>query len=188
MKIDSPLTGSHVGSCTNTTAGWAANLLLTIHGVTATALHGDLVLLGDLGNGGLFQGQRDHDQVTFTTAGPDEQFTIAWEGTIAGGELSGTYVVKYDRVDAEPALRQPAGIWSCKLVRSFGSPNPDDAQWVWVYHDGNEEGPFTTEAFVERLNLGQWPANAIVALNDQTFWSTAAACLEKVQAEAAARN
>jgi hypothetical protein len=41
MKIDSPLTGSHVGSCTNTTAGWAANLLLTIHGVTATALHGD---------------------------------------------------------------------------------------------------------------------------------------------------
>ena len=57
---------------------------------------------------------------------------------------------------------------------------------MWVYHDGNEEGPFTTEAFIQRLNGGQWPANAIVALNDRTIWSTTAACLEKIQAEAAA--
>ena len=189
MKPHSPLVGWHVGRCTSTAAGLTANLILSIHGVTATTLHGELVLLGDLGGGGMFQGLRDHDQVTFTTEGLDEQVTIAWEGTIADSELSGTYVVRCGQVDVAPAMRHQEGIWSCRLAKSFGSPNPDEAHDVWVYHDGNEEGPFTTEAFIERLNGGQWPANALVALNDRTVWSTTAGCLEKLQAEAtAARN
>jgi hypothetical protein len=53
----------------------------------------------------------------------------------------------------------------------MGTPNPDAAQSVWVYHDGKEEGPFTAEAFNQRLNAGQWPPNAIVGLDDRTEWS-----------------
>ena len=183
------LAGWHVGSCTNTAAGLTANVILSIHGLTAATLHGELVLLGDLGGGGLFQGLRDHDQITFTTTVPNEQVTIMWGGTISGSKMTGAYVVRCDQVDVAPALRHQDGIWSCRLARSFGSPNPDEAHDVWVYHDGNEEGPFTTAAFIQRLNGGQWPANAIVALNDRTVWSTTAACLDKIQAEAeAARN
>ena len=70
----------------------------------------------------------------------------------------------------------------------MGPPNPDDAHRVWIYHNGIEEGPINPADFNQRLLAGQWPPNAIVGLDDHTTWSTVAACLVKIQAEAAARN
>jgi len=94
----------------------------------------------------------------------------------------------HDSPDITLAQRQQQGIWSCKLVRQMGKPNPDDALFAWVYHDGNEDGPFNPEEFNQRLISGQWPLNAIVSINDQTSWSTEAACVDRIQAEAAGRN
>jgi len=70
----------------------------------------------------------------------------------------------------------------------MGPPSPDDALRVWVYHHGSEEGPINPEDFNQRLLAGYWPPNAVVGFNAQTRWSTVAACLEKFQAEVAARN
>ena len=44
------------------------------------------------------------------------------------------------------------------------------------------------EDFNRLLLADHWPPNAIVGLNDQTYWSKAAAYLEKLQAEVAART
>jgi len=188
MKPNSPLVGWHVGTCTNTTEGFSANLLLTIYWATDTTLHGELALFGDLAGGGAFQGAIDNGQVTFTTAVPAAQVAITWRGTISGGALAGDYVVRCDNPKIKPASRHQVGVWSCKLIRSLSAPDPDEASAVWVYNDGTEEGPLTAEAFDQRLNDGEWPPNAIVGLDDRTTWSTVAACLEKIIALAAARN
>lgn len=69
-----------------------------------------------------------------------------------------------------------------------GDPNPAEANAAWVYHDGNEAGPFTTEVVTQRLNAGHWPAHAVAGLNDRTTWFTAAEWLEKTKSGTAARN
>jgi len=188
MKNYSPLAGWLVGTCTNTTVGMTANLMLTIYGTPDAKVHGDLALFGDLGGGGAFQGLITSDHITFTTTVPAEQIVIEWQGAILGGHVNGTYVARCDHPGIDPALRHQEGVWSCNLVRNMGAPNPHEANTVWVYHDGNEDGPFTAEAFVQRLQAGQWQPNAILALNDRTIWSTAADYLAKLQADAAARN
>jgi len=188
MTPPSPLPGWHVGTCTNTTAGMTDNLVLTVYGVTIPTFHGELALGGVLGGGSPFQGTIANGQVQFTTIVPAMQLAITWQGIITGTGLSGSYVVRWDNPEVKLAQRHQQGVWSCKLVRPMGPPNPDDAHRVWVYHNGAEEGPINAEDFNQRLLAGCWPPNAVVGLNDQTAWSTVAACLEKVQAEVAARN
>ena len=188
MKTLSTLVGWHVGTCSNTTMGATANLLLTLYGVTKTTLHGELELSGNLEGDGAFQGTIDNGQVSFVTTVPAAQVAITWKGIISGSSLSGTYVVQCDNPDVAPAFRHQEGIWSCRLVRPRGDPNPEGANSAWVYQDGTEEGPFSWDVLSQRLMVGQWLPNAIVGFNDRTTWSTATACLEKIQAEAASRN
>ena len=188
MKSFSPLVGWHVGTCTNTTVGATDNLMLTIFGVTDSTLHGELTLAGVLGGGSAFQGTIANNQIRFTTVTPAAQFAVTWQATLSDEGVTGTYVARFDDPEVRLAWRQQQGIWRCKLIRPLGAPNPDDAQRVWVYYDGSEEGPFNAEEFNQRLASGQWPPNAIVGLNDQTSWLTAADCLDKLQAEAATRN
>ncbi len=188
MNINSTIVGWNIGTCSNTTMGATANLLLTVYGVTETTLHGELELSGNLEGGGAFQGTIDNGQVSFVTTVPAQQVAITWKGIISGSTLSGTYVVQCDNPDIAPAFRHQEGVWSCRLVRPRGDPNPEGANSAWVYHDGTEEGPFGGDEFAQRLTSGQWPPNAIVGFNDRTTWSTATACLEKIQAEAASRN
>ena len=188
MKSHSPLVGWHVGTCTNTSAGLTANLMLTIYGVTVSTIHGELALAGALGGGSPFQGTLANGQVRFTTVAPAEQFAITWQANILDTCLSGTYVVRCDNPEVKLAWRHQQGIWSCKLVRPMMAPNPDDAHRVWVYHNGVEEGPLNSEDFNQRLISGQWPPNAIVGLNDQTIWSTVADCLEKIRFDFASLN
>ena len=102
--------------------------------------------------------------------------------------VSGSYVVRCDSPEVGLELRHQQGIWSCEFIRAIGAPNPDDAHRVWVYHDGVEEGPINSEDFNRGLLAGQWPPNAVVGLNDPPTWSTAADCLQRIQAEVAARN
>ena len=180
--------GWHIGTCTNRTAGITANLLLAVYGATDSTFHGELALFGDLGGGGAFQGTIQNGHISFSTTVPTAQVAIIWKGVLSGNELTGSYVVRCDNPEAEPALRHQEGIWSCKLVRPLGDPSPDDAHRVWVYHNGNEEGPLNAEDFNQRLISGQWPPNAIVGLNDQTTWSTVADCLEKIRADSASQN
>ena len=188
MKHNFPLIGWHVGTCTNTTVGMADNLVLTVYGVTDSTLHGELAFAGVLGGGGPFQGTIVNNQVRFTTVSPAEQFAIIWQGTVSESGLSGSYVVCYDNPEVKLAQRHQQGVWSCKPIRAMGAPNPDDAHRLWVFHNGNDEGPINPEDFNQRLLAGDWPQNAIVGLNDQTTWSTVATCLEKAQAEVASRN
>ena len=117
VQPHSPLPGWHVGTCVNTTADLKDNLLLTIFGVTGSAMHGELALAGVLGGGSPFQGTITNDQVHFTTIVPTQQLVITWQGIISGTALSGTYVVRYDSPDITLAQRQQQGIWSSKLVR-----------------------------------------------------------------------
>lgn len=188
MKPYSPLVGWHVGTCTNTTANVTDNLLLAIFGVTVSTLHGELALAGVLGGGSPFQGTIANGQVRFTTIVPTTLLSVTWRGIISDTGLSGSYVVRWDNPEVKLNRRHQQGVWSCKLARPMGLFNPDDAHRVWVYHDGNEEGPLNSEDFYQRLIAGQWPSNAIVGLNDQTKWSTVAECLDQLQAEAAVRN
>ena len=180
MKPNSPLLGRHFGTCSNTTEGVAANLLLTIYGATDTALHGELALFGDLVGGGVFQGTIDNGLVTFTTV-PATQVAITWRGTISGGTLTGDYAVRCYNPEVKPATRHQAGVWSCKLVRSLIAPDPDEAAAVWVYHDGTEEGPFTPDEFTQRLNACTWRRNSIVGLNNRTKWTTTGDCWTQLQ-------
>ena len=188
MNLSSLLPGWHVGTCTNTTEGLTDNLVLTVYGVTISTFHGELALAGVLGGGSPFQGTIANDRVRFTTIVPTEQLAITWQAGISDAGLSGTYVVRCDSPEVKLSRRNQQGVWSCKLVRPKGPPNPDDAHRVWIYHNGIEEGPINVEDFNQRLLAGQWPPNAVVGLDDQTTWFTVAAFLEKIQAEAAARN
>ena len=187
-RRDFPFVGWYVGNCTNTTAGVTDNLMLTIFGVTVSTLHGELVLAGVLGGGSPFQGTIANGQVRFATIVPTTQLGITWQGIISETGLSGSYVVRWDNPEVKLARRHQQGVWSCKLVRPLGVPNPDDAHRFWVYNNGNEEGPINPEDFNQQLLAGKWLPNAIVGMNDQTSWSTVAACLEKAKAEIAARN
>jgi len=180
--------GWYVGTCTNTTAGLTDNLVLTVYGVTPTTLHGELALAGVLGGGSPFQGTIANGQIRFTTIVPSAQLAVIWQAVIADAGLSGSYVVRCDRPEVKLAHHHQQGVWGCKLVRPMEPPNPDDAHRIWVYHNGVEEGPINREDFNRGMLAGQWPANAIVGLNDQTTWSTIATCLEKLQAEVAIRN
>lgn len=86
--------GWFVGSCTNTTMGISANLLLVIHGATETGVHGELYLSGDLGGGGPFNGNIGSSVITFTTCVPTAQTAIEWQGHIVAEQISGNYTVK----------------------------------------------------------------------------------------------
>ncbi len=188
MNLSSLLPGWYIGTCTNTTVGIKDNLVLTIYGVTVSTLHGELALAGALGGGSAFQGTIANGQIRFTTIVPTAQLAITWQGIISDDQLSGSYVVRCDSPEVGLELRHQQGAWSCKFIRAIGPPNPDDAHRVWVYHDGVEEESIYREDFNRRLLAGHWPPNAIVGLNDQTIWSTTAACLEQIQADSAARN
>ena len=187
MKNKDSHAGWYVGVCTNTTVGMSANLRLTLY-ATNSLLYGELELAGDLQGGGKVQGTIANEEFAIATVMPAEQTSITWHGRFIGGEIQGTYVVHSNDPRVDPDLREQKGVWFCRLVRPMGDPEASAADSVWVYHDGDEQGPFTMEAFKAGLTTGRWPANAMVGLNDRTVWSSVTEYLAKVQADAATRN
>jgi len=146
---------------------------MTIYEATGTALHGELSLFDNLDVVTLpFRGTIKNGQADFMAKVPRSMTSITWHGIISGTELTGTYSARCASPNADPSLRHQEGVWSCKLIRQLGAPKPETAHFVWVYHDGVEDGPFTPSEYMQRLNAGHWCRNAIVGLIDRTIWTT----------------
>jgi len=173
MKPFSPLAGWHIGTCTDANVSVTANLMLSIYEATEVALHGELSLFDNQDVVTMpFRGAIKNCHVVFTASVPTNKTSITWEGIISGGQLAGTYEAHCENPEVETSLRHQAGEWSCKLIRPMGAPKPETAHFVWVYYNGIEDGPFTPDEFLQRLNAGHWRRNAIVGLIDRTIWTT----------------
>ncbi len=173
MKTHSPLAGWHIGTCTDASMSVTANLMLTIYEATEAALHGEVSLFDTVDVVTVpFRGTIKNGQVVFTAEVPRTKTSITWQGIISGTDLRGTYSAHCASPNADPSLRHQEGVWSCKMIRPLGAPKPETASSVWVYQDGVEDGPFTPDEFLQRLNAGHWCRNAIVGLIDRTIWTT----------------
>ena len=164
MQPSRNLTGWFVGTCTNSTVNTSANLLLHIHGATEVRIHGELSLFGELDGGGPFHGTVLGETVRFTTCLPALQIVIEWEGKRTGDGMAGTYDVWSDHPGvAAQGLQRQAGIWSCALVSQPDETGADRTGLVWVFHDGQSDGPFTVEAFLKHTAAERWPPHALTA-------------------------
>jgi hypothetical protein len=87
--------------------------------------------------------------------------------------MSGTYSVTSDnpQMIAEGLGRQE-GVWSCSFVRGPGKVDPGISDLVWVFDEGEAEGPIAKAEFIQRVATGRWPDKAIVAMEDRTIWTT----------------
>jgi DnaJ like chaperone protein len=181
----STLSGWYVGTCTNRTVSLSANMLIVIHGATGSTIHGELGLSGDLGGGGPFHGSIHEGEFVFTTCAPANQTVIEWRGELSENPISGTYSVVCDHPEriAEGLGRQE-GIWACSFIRSLGAIDPEKSDLVWVFDNGETEGPIATREFNQRAASGRWPAKAIVAMQDRTLWMTIAEFLNTKRATA----
>lgn len=167
------ISGWFVGTCTNTTEGVSANLLLFIHGVTEGKVHGELGLSGELDGGGPFHGRLNDETMVFTTCVPAAQVVIEWRAQINAGQLSGTYSVCCDDPKmAASGLARSVGVWSCAFVRSPGAVDIERNNQAWVFDEGSSEGPLAVEEFAQQAAAGRWPEKAIVAMEDCTAWTT----------------
>ena len=146
--------------------------MLNVYGATDTSLQGELAYFDEVNIVVPFRGIIIDDQIAFTTVSPGAQALVIWQGTISEQEWTGTALLCSDNPEINPALEPQEGAWSCKLVRSAGAINPTEAKTIWVYHAGLEYGPLTPADFIQRLNAGVWPRNAIVGLIDRTVWTT----------------
>lgn len=173
MQSRCSLTGWFVGTCTNSTAHTSANLLLRIHGATETRIHGELSLFGDLGGGGPFHGTVQGETVRFTTCLPALQIVIEWDGRRTGDGMAGTYEVWSDHPEvAALGLQRQTGVWACALVSQLDAAGANRTELVWVFHDGQSEGPLTVEVFLKHTADERWPSHALAARENCTVWCT----------------
>jgi len=179
------LLGWYVGTCTNTTVGLSANLLLVIHGASGGTIHGELALAGDLGGGGSFYGEFKDEQLIFATCTPSVQTVIEWKAKISESRLKlfGAYAVRCDNPDylAEGLGRQE-GEWSCCFVRGIGPVDPKNQDLVWIFDAAASNGPISREEFIKGTDSGRWPNKAIIAMDDRTCWITVGQFLDAKQA------
>lgn len=165
--------GWYVGTCTNTTVSVSANLLLVIHGVNGSTIHGELGLSGDLAGGGPFHGSTNNGAITFTTCLPAAQMVIEWRGELSATTISGTYSVASDNPQMiADGLGQQAGVWSCFFVQRPGNVDPAKRNLVWIFDDGVAVGPIAKSEFNQHAASGRWADKAIVAMEDRTVWIT----------------
>ena len=162
------MTGWFVGVCTNTTVNLSANLLLLIHGVTDTAIHGELKLSGDLDGGGPFYGRIRGGTIAFMTCIPAQQVVIEWRSDISETGYSGTYQATSDHPEIVAAgLQHQEGVWSCSFVRALGQATPERDGLVWLFDEGVAEGPLPVDEFAMHAAAGRWPGRTLVALEDR---------------------
>jgi hypothetical protein len=181
--------GWFAGTCTNTTAGITANLLLKIHGATDRRMHGELGLYGNLGGSGPFYASLDHGRVRFTTCMPAYQVVIEWSGDLTENGFAGTYVTECDAPDLGQGGTGPqAGVWTCLFVRGLDDPDLARNHQVSVIHEGESAGPFTQEEFLQHALVGRWPPHALAAMQDCTVWGTVGECIASHQAGSAGSN
>jgi hypothetical protein len=165
--------GWFVGTCTNTTVGASANLLLLIHAVSSATVHGELGLSGELSGGGPFHGRINGDHLVFTTCMPIVQTVIEWRAKMSEGTVSGTYSVACDNPEIlTGGFGRQEGVWACSFVRGLETPDPEKRGLVWVFDAGVSDGPISREEFVKSAGSGRWPDNAIVAMADCTSWTS----------------
>lgn len=185
MNRLSHLAGWYVGTCTNTTSNITANLLLQIHGATETRMHGELGLFGNLAGGGHFHASLDGGVIRFTTCIPAVQAVIEWIGKRVADGYSGSYQVTCDAPDpAHDIMAQQEGVWSCARVDHLSH----ELESVFVFHDGETEGPLALEEFVQHATADRWPSHALVVRNHGTAWSTIGECITELQAQTAEAN
>ncbi|MEK7782018.1 MAG: hypothetical protein AAB370_11015 [Verrucomicrobiota bacterium] len=175
----------YVGTCTNTTSDITANLLLQIHGATETRVHGELGLFGNLAGGGPFHASLDSGTIRFTTCIPAIQVVIEWTGKRVGDRYSGSYQVTCDAPDPERGIMaREEGLWSCVQVNHLGH----ELESVFVFHDGETEGPLALEEFVQHATVDRWPPHALVARHDFKLWSTVEGCITELQSQTIGAN
>jgi hypothetical protein len=185
MNTEQNRLGYYVGVCHNHTAQLSANLVLLMHGLAESRVHGQLGLYGDLGGGGPFHGNLATGSLSFTTCEPTIQLVIDWRGKFTGTELSGTYDATCDHPDAlSHGLQYQQGHWASRLARSLDDPDPSRMHLVSVFDQGRRDGPFTLEDFARFVRARRWPLSAVVALDDLTTWGSLADFLAFLESQA----
>ena len=179
--------GWFVGTCANATVSETANLLLLIHGGTATRVHGELSLFGELGGGGPFHGRVNGQELRFTTCLPLLQTVVEWHGQRTESGLAGTYQVCCDLPEVVTAdLSQQRGHWSCVQVNHADDTGQPGA--IWVFHDGQSEGPLSEAEFLRRAHASRWPPHALAAREKGTSWNTVGGLCDLLEASRLALN
>ena len=183
------LAGWFAGTCTNTTAGITANLLVHIYGATAFRMHGELGLYGNLCGSGPFHASLSHGRARFTTCVPAYQVVIEWSGDLTGNGFAGTYITECDAPDLGQGGTGPqAGVWACTFVRGLDAPDLEKKDHVSVFHEGGSEGPFTEAEFMQHAMAGRWPTNALATAQDCSVWGTVGEFIASQQARQVGGN
>ena len=182
-----PPAGWFVGTCVNSSVSETANLLLLIHGGTATRVHGELSLFGELGGGGPFHGRVHGHKLRFTTCLPLLQTVVEWHGQRTESGLAGTYQVCCDLPEVVTAdLSQQRGQWSCVQVNHADDTGQPGA--IRVFHDGQSEGPLSEPEFLRHAHASRWPPHALAAREKGTLWNTVGGLCDLLEASRLALN
>jgi hypothetical protein len=123
---------------------------------------------GELEGGGPFHGSINDGAVAFTTRLPTSQMVIEWRAELSENKMSGTYSVTSDnsQMIAE-GLGHQEGVWSCLFVRGPGNVDLEKSDLVWMFDDGEAEGPIAKAELIKTLHLGAGPTKQL------SRWKTA---------------
>ena len=178
MHTHQPLPGTYVGVCVNYSANLSANVLLFLHAVNGSRVHGEIALCGDLGGGGPFHGTMIDSSLVFSTSIPSNQLHIEWKARVDGNYLAGSYECYCDHPQAvAEGFSYQQGEWQCQRIRGFEEINPSCQDTVWIFDSGESYGPLSIDDFVQALQSGHLPPCALLAFDDCTnFFSVAEFC------------